>query len=416
MGPSSRTFLVVLTVAIVVVAVVIAGTWNRGSVLRRTRNGTLLVVGQVLTAALLLGAVNVHEQFYNTWDEVFGVSGPSGVAVVANGPAVAAAALPPPTTVLGTGRPGTLDAPLSALRRAHHGFGSLVSDITIPGAKTGYRWRARAYLPAAYFARAYAHRTFPVVEMFSGGGGGPSSIFGSMPLQQALDGAIAAGTLPPLIAVSPTRNPVRVPDSQCLDDPHGFKVFTYVADDVPAALKTLLRVRQDRGGWVTMGNSSGGFCAADVALQRPQQFATVVSLSGYFSAPLGKFPMGDPLPDQAARLLNTPVDRVRHVTQPVSFILVSARDDKPSMRDLRTLLAVLKNIPADHAVAITTPTGGHSSKPWRETLPTIIDTLGQDLWRSTPAVTCGGQSGGHRTGKATVRRATPALARVHTHP
>lgn len=379
MGPSSRTFLVVLAVMLVAVAATTALTWHRGRLLRRSRNVALLLLGQVLTTALLLGAVNLHEQFYTSWSEVLGVPGPRGLVVVADGPALTPAAPVAATTVLGFGRHGTLDAWLARARLGRHGHGSVVGDITVPGAKTGYRWSARVYLPQAYFSPAYANRTFPVVEMFSGGGGGPSALFHSVPLQQALDHAIAAGTLPPLIAVSPLRNPVRVPDSQCLDDPRGFRVFTYLADDVPRALHRMLRVRHDRGGWVAMGGSSGGFCAANIALRRPEQFATVLSLSGYFSGALGRFPMGDPLPTRRDRILNTPLDRVRHVRQPMDFILVSARDDRSAMQEIGLLLGVLRGIPADHVVTITNPTGGHSSAPWRATLPSILAALARDL-------------------------------------
>jgi enterochelin esterase-like enzyme len=264
----------------------------------------------------------------------------------------------------------------------------MVTDIVVPGKRTGYRWPARVYLPQEYFSPAAAHRTFPVVEMIAGGGGGPLSPFHSLPLQRTFDRAIAAGTLPPLIAVAPTRNPVRIPDSQCLDDPHGFKVFTYLADDVPASLRTLLRVRRDRAGWVAMGASSGGFCAANIAMRRPEVFSTVLSLSGYFSGPLNGFPMGDPLRSARDRRVNSPLDAVRHIRQPMNFILVSALDDRPAVQELKQLVGVLRRIPDDHAVVITNPTGGHTSVPWLATLPTIIGALGHDLRPAHPAAAC----------------------------
>jgi enterochelin esterase-like enzyme len=380
-------FLVVLAVSIAAVMAGTAFVWNRGRRLRHIRNVTLLLLGQLLTAALLLTAVNIHEQFYSSWGEVFGVNGPGGIAVVSAGPALRLLTPRSTSTVLGRAGPGALDQRLTQARKAHHGQGSLVTDITVAGKRTGYRWKARAYLPQAYFSPADAHRTFPVVEMFPGGGGGRASLFGALPLQQAFDQAIAAGTLPPLIAIAPTRNPVRIPDMQCLDNPGGFKTFTYLADDVPAALHSLLRVRRDRAGWVTLGNSSGGFCAANVAMQRPRQFATVVSLSGYFSGPLSQFPMGDPLRGRAQQLANSPLHQLASVRLPMNFIVVSARDDVDAMREIGLLVTTLAAHPTDHEVTITTPTGGHSSIPWRATLPTMLAALGRILWHSGGHVT-----------------------------
>lgn len=380
MGPTSQGFLIFLLGAIAVVVVATAVLWNRGRLLRRTRNAGLLIVGEVLVAALLLTAVNIHEQFYSSWSEVFGINGPGGVAIVSTGPALKTGSAGLPVTVLGQGRAGTLDARLTALRRSHHGRGSLVTDIIVPGRKTGYRWNAQVYLPQAYFSAADAHRTFPVVEMFSGGGGGPASLFGALSLQRSFDRAIAAGTLPPLIAIAPTRNPVRIPDMQCLDDPHGYRTFTYLAYDVPTALHSMLRVRHDRGGWATLGNSSGGFCAANVAMQRPEQFATVVSLSGYFSAPLSGFPLGDPLHGPAQQLANSPLHQLPTIRRTMNFVVVSARDDTDAMREIGLLQKEVATIPSAHVVTITSPTGGHSSIPWRETLPAMLSSFGRFLW------------------------------------
>jgi hypothetical protein len=396
-GPTSNIFLVVLVLVIAAVVAATAVSWNRGRVLRRSRNVGLLLLGQLLVATLLLAAVNDNEQFYTSWPEVFGVSPAGGVAVTSYGPPLAA---PLPTSVLGTGPAGTLDRHLRALRRIQRGHGSMVTDITLPGKRTGYRWPARLYLPQAYFAPAAAHRTFPVVEVFAGGGGGPASPFHAVPLQQSFDRAIAAGTLPPTIVVAPTRNRVRFPDTQCLDDPHGFETFTYLADDVPAALHTLLRVRRDRGGWVAMGNSSGGYCAANIAVRRSAQFSTVLSLSGYFSGPLTGLGLADPLPDARARRANSPLDAVAHLRGTMRFIVVSALDDRSAMREIHRLVRVLRRLPADSEVTITNPTGGHSSVPWRATLPAIIDALGNDLRQSSPVAVCAAPPTAHHPARA----------------
>ncbi|HEV7756412.1 MAG TPA: alpha/beta hydrolase-fold protein [Mycobacteriales bacterium] len=384
MTPTSSTFLALLGLALVGVTGTTVIAWGRGRRLRRTRNLGLLALGQLLAATLLLSLVNVHENFYPTWSDVFGTGGPGGLVVVASGPGLTVAPARSPDSALGTGPAGRLDRALTVARAARHGTGSLVADVTVPGPRTGYRWRARVYLPALYFSPRARHRTFPVLELFGGSGSPPGAAFGSVPLQRSLDTAISAGTLPPIIAISPTRNPVRLPDTQCIDDAHGFREFTYLARDVPAVVPTLLRARRDRGGWATMGFSSGGYCAADLALRRPEQYATAVSLSGYFSGPIDAFPMVDPAP--ADRLRDTPLTTVRQVRQPMSFVLVSARDDTSAMTELRQFAAAVHTIPGDHEVTITTAAGGHTSLAWRGAMPAVLAALGADLWRhATPA-------------------------------
>jgi enterochelin esterase-like enzyme len=363
-----------------VLAAVAAVVWHRGTRFRRTRNMVLLVVGQLLMTVFLLDVVNAHEHFYTTWGDLLGLSGPGAVSVVSSGPGLGVPTPAPVAGLLGRGHAGALDRTLTALRQTHRGHGSLVTDIPLVGPRTGYRWKARVYLPAAYFSPAYAHRTFPVLEAFPGSGSGPGASFGSVPLQQSLDRAIAIGTVPPLIAVSPSRNPSRLRDQQCLDDPHGWRMFTYLARDVPTAMEHLFRARHDRGGWVTMGFSSGGYCAANLAVRRPDQYSATVSMSGYFSGPINRFPMVDPTPQE--RRVNSPLDAVRAVHRPLSFVFVSARDDLDAMRELTAFAAVVRSIRGDHATTITTATGGHSAIAWRGTLPAVLVTLGADLYRT----------------------------------
>ena len=309
---------------------------------------------------------------------------PDKVVAVSPGPDLTTAArgkVRPARTVLGTGRPGKLDARLAAARQRVHGRGSLLADITVPGRRTGYRYGAEVYLPAAYFARSNAHRTFPVVEVLAGSRADPGSLFRAVSLQSKLDRAIAAGTMPPVIAIGPTRNAVALPDEQCLDNPHGYKMLTYLADDVPQALPTLLRARTDRGGWATMGSSSGGYCAANIAVRRPQQFSSVLSLSGYFSGAINRGKMSDPSPTAAERRANAPLYQITKVTQPMSFVLVSARNDTEELQELRAFARVLRDIPADHVTTFVTASGGHSAAAWLPWFPQIMAAFGHDIWQ-----------------------------------
>jgi enterochelin esterase-like enzyme len=352
MGPTSVLVMVLLATAITGLAAATASRRRHGGRPARGRDAALLVLGQVLLAALVVApapppSARASRPDIHLW---------AARRVAGTHPATA-------HPVLGTGRPGSLDAALAALRRSRHLTGSVVTDITVPGRRTGYRWPARVYLPAQYFSATDARRTFPVVELIAGSHSRPGSIFGSIPLQKSFDTAIARHTLPPVIGIAPTRNPVPMPDRQCIDEPHGHAVATYLGVDVPRSVPHLLRARTDRAGWATMGTSSGGYCAADLALRNPTRFSTVVSLSGY----------------PAERLANTPIHQVRKVTQPMSFVLVSARDDTEEYRELMRFAAVVRTLPSDGVITIVTPSGGHSSAAWRPVMSQILGGLGRCL-------------------------------------
>ena len=341
--------------------------------------GALLVVVVVVLSLGVVGGVGP----WSTRSSPRAASGPPAVGVW-SGPTPSGSARSGSTRpgavqpVLGRGGPGSLDARLAAVRRARHGTGSMVTDVTVPGRRTGYRWAAAVYLPAQYFAAGDAHRTFPVVELLGGSRSRPHSIFQSIRLQRSFDAAIAAHRLPPVIGVAPTRNPVPTPDRQCLDEPHGPATATYLAEDVPAAIPRLLRARTDRAGWALLGTSSGGYCAANLALRHPALFATVVSLSGYFSGAIEdrRAGMADPVPTAAERLANTPLDRVRKVRQAMSFVLVSARDDRECLRELDRFAAVIRGVPGDRVTTVVTPSGGHSPSAWHGAMQQILGYLG----------------------------------------
>ncbi|HEV7754775.1 MAG TPA: alpha/beta hydrolase-fold protein [Mycobacteriales bacterium] len=370
MGPTSVLVMVLLATAITGLAAATASRRRHGGRPARGRDAALLVLGQVLLAALVVApapppSARASRPDIHLW---------AARRVAGTHPATA-------HPVLGTGGPGSLDAALAALRRSRHLTGSVVTDITVPGRRTGYRWPARVYLPAQYFSATDARRTFPVVELIAGSHSRPGSIFGSIPLQKSFDTAIARHTLPPVIGIAPTRNPVPMPDRQCIDEPHGHAVATYLGVDVPRSVPHLLRARTDRAGWATMGTSSGGYCAADLALRNPTRFSTVVSLSGYFSGPIDNVRQGmvDPSPTPAERLANTPIHQVRKVTQPMSFVLVSARDDTEEYRELMRFAAVVRTLPSDGVSTIVTPSGGHSSAAWRPVMSQILGGLGRCL-------------------------------------
>jgi len=148
------------------------------------------------------------------------------------------------------------------------GGGTVLAGTFPRGARTGY-----VYLPPGFTAS----RRYPVVYLLHGMPGSPSEYLAGARLVAFGDAAIAAGTVPPFIAVMPAAG----------TQPHyngewaGIWEHHVVARVVPWVDAHLPTIASPRGR-VLAGLSAGGYGAVDIALRNPGVFGTVEAWSGYF--------------------------------------------------------------------------------------------------------------------------------------
>ncbi len=79
----------------------------------------------------------------------------------------------------------------------------------------------------------------------------------------------------PLVVVMPS-----VHRSFYTDQARGFPYFTYVADELPALMKSMFNISAKREDTFVAGLSMGGYGAFKLALSRPEQYGYAASLSG----------------------------------------------------------------------------------------------------------------------------------------
>lgn len=348
MSPDSPGLQVAALASCVVVALLFA--W----LLDRPRRWPMKVLAAVCCAVVAMTAaavaLNRELELYASWSELLGhptLSGSGGVQPVTGG-----------------------------------GRGSKMVRFTVVGRRSHLSMPVLAYLPPGYRSDT---RRLPVVEFLDGYPGSPYSWVRGLHVQDVLDQEIAAGRMAPTVALFPYQTPSPRHDSECINAVGGLQVDTFLTADVREAVARLLRVRTDRAGWGLIGYSTGGFCAANLALRHPDQFAAAVSLSGYFHAltdhTTGDLFRGDP----RARELNSPVWRVTRLpVPPLAMYLATARDDRTGMLDLRRFLAAAR-VP----LRITTATvmrGGHSRPVWRALEAPALDWLSSWLAAPQPAV------------------------------
>ena len=80
-----------------------------------------------------------------------------------------------------------------------------------------------------------------------------------------------------------------------------------------AAVTAQFRVRTDRAGWAILGTSTGGFCAANLAMRHPDRYAAAASLSGYFTAITDRTTGDLYRGDQKLRNENSPLWRLKNL-------------------------------------------------------------------------------------------------------
>jgi len=248
--------------------------------------------------------------------------------------------------------------------------GSRLLSTTVAGRASGLTLPMYVYLPAGY--RAGGTR-FPVIEALHGYPGSPRSWLRKMNVQAALDREIAAGRMAPTVVLFPYQTPDQLLDTECTNLRGGPRTETFLVTDVPAYARQHLRVRTDRAGWALTGYSAGAYCATNLALRHPGEYAAAASLSGYAEP-------GIAVGDGSEHTTNNPGWRLRHLPPPAEALWLGwAADDRQSSADSRRLAAE-----ARAPLSVTTATvahGGHSYAVWRQMVPPAFDWLSAHLAR-----------------------------------
>ncbi|MEV6596168.1 alpha/beta fold hydrolase [Actinoplanes sp. NPDC051346] len=354
--------LIGLTVA---AAVATAKFWDRGRI--RTPHRALgLILVQLLVLLSIASVINRQANFYVTLGELFGQGNTDSYA----------SSIPPGSPKLTSD--GTSKDDLArwlAEHPAQQGKGTVVPAL-LAGARTGYALPAQIYLPPAYTSPPAARQKFPVVMFLAGYPGTPESFRVTMGVPDALDQAISARQLAPVIGVMVEQDPVRGRDSECVDSALGVRADTYLTSDVPEVIERNFRAAGGRDNWSLVGYSTGGFCAANLALRHPDRFSAAGVLSGYFR-PLIDRSTGDLYQGNLAlRRANDPRIMIgQRRPAPTHLFLFAGTGDRAAQRDLRAFRPLVHA--PDTATVVDDRPGGHNFATWRAVLPDLFRWLNQ---------------------------------------
>jgi enterochelin esterase-like enzyme len=374
----------------------------------------LLAGSQVLVVATFLVCLNGYFGFVSTWSQLFGTDR-QPIAAAGAGPAAARTpADRAPSFLITSVQPGPEPPGRLVTARAHSGRPSgrkpggqpgsgqpgsgqdagrqpgsgrkpggpspavagRLLQVSMTGPRTGISVRSDyVYLPPQYFQPAYARARFPVVLALTGYPGSAWTLAARLGLPAEAARLVAAGRLPPAIYVMMGSGPALPRDTECTNIPAGPQVETFFAQDVPVLIEQHFRVQAGASGWSALGYSTGGYCAAKLAMLNPYQFRSAVSVAGYYVA-LRDDTTGNLYGGSLGYRHENDLDwRLRKLpAPPVSLLVTSSKVGEDTYPGTLAFLRLVR--PPMRVFSLIVPEGGHNYGTWTRELPQCLTWLG----------------------------------------
>ncbi|MEV7084786.1 alpha/beta hydrolase-fold protein [Streptomyces sp. NPDC093085] len=390
MGLTSETTVYVAAGAAVVCVALLVRLWPRlagpgvWQVLGRLG---AIGVAQLTILAACACALNSSYQFFGSWDELLGRTDTADVGVT--GPGLAAGGGTGGTEAVGAAAPGALVQPagdeqlrrVSGLPAGPPAVTGRVESVKIVGRRTGVVDPAFVYLPPQYFQKAYGRQRFPVVVALSGYPGSIFNLAQYLRVPQTAARLQREGRMQPtvMVMIRPTIAPPR--DTECVNVPGGPQTETFLAKDLPEALKSAYRVGRDASAWGVMGYSSGGSCSLQLTLRDPGVYTTAAALSPDYKV------TDDPTtgdlfgggPGRALRVREHDLMwRLGHLPVPrVSVLVANSKHGERGYPQTRAFIRAVK--PPMRVVSILPDQGSHNFPTWVREMPAALTWLGGQL-------------------------------------
>jgi enterochelin esterase-like enzyme len=246
--------------------------------------------------------------------------------------------------------------------------GGQVVGFTVDGPASHLSMPVYVYLPPGY--RTDTATRYPVIEALHGYPGSPLQWIKKLNAPHVLDTEIGAGRMAPTIVLFPYQTPNPRLDTECTNLAGGPQTETFLTVDVPQYARAHFRVLNS---WGLTGYSAGAYCASDLLLRHPAEYAAAASLSGYADP-------GIRVGNGTEHTGYNEMWRLTHLPIPaVALYLACARTDKNAMRGTEALARAGRA-----PMSVTTSYvngGGHNQATWRAMEAPSFDWLSSWLAR-----------------------------------
>jgi enterochelin esterase-like enzyme len=357
MAPDSLALELLAAFATLLTAAGLGVVWSlTNGRLRWLNRGMTVLACLAATAATALVWVNRQIDVYPTWASLRGSTAVAG-------------ATPPGSAVPAKVAPAA-------------GDGGEVVSYTVAGPASRLTLPVYAYLPPQY--QQDTTTSYPVIEAMHGYPGSPLQWVKKLGVVKVLDTEIKSGRMAPTIVLFPYQTPSPGLDTECTNLVGGPQTETFLTVDVPAFAKAHLRVRPGAGSWGLTGYSAGAYCASDLLLRHPGEYAAAASLSGYADP-------GIPVGNGTEHTTYNSMWRLTHLPVPaVALYLACAKADKGALRGTQEV-ARLAHAPMTVTTAYVNG-GGHNAATWRAMEAPAFDWLSS--WLGRPVQKPGPQASG----------------------
>ena len=329
MGLTSPALMAV--VAVVGAAALAAILWywpklaGRGVVPVVARIAALGVL-QLSVLGLIFLIVNGSAEFYSSWSDLLGDQSGGGAIVagqVGAGQSPIGSRSLAPVTVLASSPVAVPDRPSAA--------GGQLRTVRLYGQLSGISALGYVYLPPGYGAGPQP--ALPVTVVISGQLGDPASPYGAGVLAGAAASQIAAHRIAPMIVVMLPPQVGRN-DEGCLNVPGGTQAALFFTQDLPQIIDSAYRaIPPSTRRWALVGDSSGGYCALQLAMTSSETFAVAAVPPGSYTAPPGPAASGGSPQIRAEDDLSW---LLKHQPmQPISVLFTGAGAGQPFLSDAR---------------------------------------------------------------------------------
>jgi enterochelin esterase-like enzyme len=216
------------------------------------------------------------------------------------------------------------------------------------------------------------------LELLHGTPGRPSDWVVHLHLAELLDRLISHHLIGPLIVVMPTMS-VGHPFQECLNTGR-IQDDTYITSDVRTDVLAHFRASTIAAEWGIAGYSSGGYCAANLAMRHPTAFGAAGIMDGYFrptDGPAARTLHGNPAAEQA----NDPLLAARQLNSDVttlpSFWVAAGSGDRADLAAARAFTTALHGV--EQVTLYRQPGASHNFYAWSGAVPHMVQWLWTQL-------------------------------------
>jgi hypothetical protein len=177
-----------------------------------------------------------------------------------------------------------------------------------------------------------------------------------------------------IIGIFPEVNLAGHYDLECMNLP-GTRppAETWLSTDMHSYLATRLGMPDSR--WGIMGVSTGGWCAAMLSVRHPDLYSAAASIAGYYRPAL---PLTDPITLQNEMIKKYDFDKAEAALKQTQKLYITASlGDVYSIRETKKFLA--KKHPNLAITYKELPSGGHNARVWISLIPGALDWLQRNI-------------------------------------